>query len=107
MEADHKKQGCSLFSEFQKRFLLKCTAWTIDETLKADPSHFYQLVTVHGEFFGKFFPLCFILLSSKNERNYKTSFEKLRELTNLHPQTIVIDFVRALYNSLKHVFSGV
>ncbi|KAF7685908.1 hypothetical protein CDIK_3342, partial [Cucumispora dikerogammari] len=80
------------FSELQKRNLLKCTAWTIYLTFESAPSHFYQLVTVHGEFFGNFFSLCFILLSSKNERNYITSFEKLRELTNFHPQTIVIYF---------------
>ncbi|KAF7685782.1 hypothetical protein CDIK_3469 [Cucumispora dikerogammari] len=55
------------FSELQKRFLLKYTPWTIDGTFKSVPSHFYHLVTVHGEFFGKFFLLCFILVSSKNK----------------------------------------
>ncbi|KAF7685547.1 hypothetical protein CDIK_3704 [Cucumispora dikerogammari] len=46
------------FSEFQKRFLLKGTAWTIDGAFKSVPSHFYQLVTVHAESFVKFFSLC-------------------------------------------------
>ncbi|KAF7685554.1 hypothetical protein CDIK_3697 [Cucumispora dikerogammari] len=76
------------FSELQKSHL-KCTAWTTDETFESVPLHLYQLVTVHGKFFGNFFPLCFILLSSKNERNYITAFEKLRELTNFHTQTIL------------------
>ncbi|KAF7694710.1 hypothetical protein CDIK_2008 [Cucumispora dikerogammari] len=90
------KRFVIFFSDIQHKFLKKNDTWCIDGTFKTVPSHFYQLVTIHGDVLGKYFPLCYILLESKTEQNYVLSFNKLTELSQTSPINIIIDFERAL-----------
>ncbi|KAF7694780.1 hypothetical protein CDIK_1938 [Cucumispora dikerogammari] len=100
------KRFVIFFSDIQHKFLKKNDTWCIDKTFKTVFSHFYQLITIHGDVLEKYFLLCYILLESKTEQNYVLAFNKFTELTQTLPINIIIDFEKTLLNSIKSAFSN-
>ena len=91
-------------SDFQREWLVRSSVWLVDGTFKSCPPGFYQILAIHGFVFGKTFPFCFILMKSKEEAAYDLVFEKIKELVKMEPDRIVIDFEKALRNSLGKKF---
>jgi hypothetical protein len=58
------------------------------------PKPFLQCITFEANFWGKHFPICFILLKTNEEFDYIKAFEKFKELTKFSVQYIVTDFER-------------
>ena len=48
-----------------------CEEWMVDATFDIVPKMFYQLLTIMGKRYGKWFPLIYVLMSGKKEENYK------------------------------------
>ncbi|KAG0439540.1 hypothetical protein DMUE_2360 [Dictyocoela muelleri] len=91
-------------STFQKEYLIKSKIWLIDGTFKSCPFGFYRILTIQGFFFCKAFPLCFILLESKDQQAYCEALEKLKTFGNFNPECVIMDFEKALVNSIKKIF---
>ena len=94
------------FSDFQKSIICKTKMWLIDGTFKSVPCHFNQLITIHAKFMGKFYPLVHILMKNKTENIYKLAFLKIKELIKFEPNVIIIDFEKALKNSLHICYNS-
>ena len=91
-------------TSFQKEVAEKVDVALIDGTFKSVPHGFYQLITVQGQVMGKFYPLCFILMENKTEEAYKICFRYIKEECSFKPKFIIIDFEKALINSLSFIF---
>ena len=102
---DAKERYVIFMSDLQKEEIKNCKVFLIDGTFRSVPSCFYQLITIHGDFFGKFIPFCHILMTSKKQDEYVKVFHHLVKISNISPENIIIDFERALMNSLKEVFT--
>jgi hypothetical protein len=76
----------------------------IDGTFWSVPREFDQLITITGRMFGSFFPLCFVLMCGKSEKNYKEVFKKVNEVGDLNLKHVIVDFEIALINSIKKSF---
>ena len=45
--------------------MAQCARWTADGTFSTSPDLFYQLYTIHGEYYGRTFPWVFCILPDK------------------------------------------
>lgn len=90
-------------SDYCSKLLENSSTIMIDGTFYSAPKDFYQLIIVYGQVFNRILPLAFILSSFKKEESYQKILLKLREIVNLTPKHIYIDFEYALYNSVKSV----
>jgi len=98
-----------LASDEMLHYLSKAKTWYIDGTFKVVRQPFRQLLFIHafvkadGEL--KQLPLCFVLMTRRKARDYRTL---LRTLIRLLPETkvqeIVSDFEAALWRAVKEVF---
>jgi hypothetical protein len=95
-----------MFSDFKASISEKIIQVMIDGTFKSAPSGFCQLLTIHGRIFGKTFPIVYILLKNKTEELYCLAFLKLKELLKLNPKQCIMDFEKALKNSVSKCFPG-
>ena len=77
----------------------------MDGTFKVSPNEWYQVLIIHAYISGKVFPRAFILLPDKTENTYDKAFMMLKELMqNLNPKEVMIDFEKALGNSIQKHF---
>jgi hypothetical protein len=93
-----------LFSKRNVCFLNKCKTILIDGTFWSVPSLFKQLVTFNVLLFGRYMPLCYILLSDKSEESYNESFEQLNLMVGFNVKNIICDFEVALINAASKIF---
>ena len=49
----------------------------MDGTFKVVPEHFYQLYSIHVSVQRNIIPLAYILMSRKNEENYKRVYDTI------------------------------
>ncbi|KAG0425952.1 hypothetical protein DMUE_6004, partial [Dictyocoela muelleri] len=94
------------FSEFQEKIIRKSTVWQFDGTFKSVPRNFSQLVTIYGEYMGKFYPLIYILLQTKTEDAYTSAFNKINEFICKSPEAIILDFEKSLMNGISNIFKA-
>lgn len=87
-------------------YLEKCSTVLIDGTFWCVPRSFKQLITFNVFLFGKFYPLVFILMSSKQESAYINAFNTVKNIVNVNFKCIVVDFEIGLKNSASSVFKG-
>lgn len=66
-------------SERQRGLLENAKLWIIRCTFNSTPNPFFQTVSIHANFFGKFMPLAFILLKNNMELSYEKAFSKISE----------------------------
>lgn len=57
--------------------LMGCDEWMVDATFDIVPKMFYQLLTIMGKRYGRWFPLIYVLMSGKKEEEYKKVWEQL------------------------------
>lgn len=95
------------FSENNRKYINTVETVLIDGTFWSCPSNFEQMITFNCRLFGNFYPLCFILLSSKREDDYKEAFGKLKELVECNFKEIIIDFEKGLGNAVSFIFKNV
>ena len=93
-------------SDFQLNFLKKSSIWIIDGTFKTVPKEFTQMISIHSIIFGKCFALAYILMKTKQKDIYDKVFSYIREKIEDYPSYIIIDFEKALLNSLQTTFSN-
>ncbi|RVD90514.1 hypothetical protein TUBRATIS_31300, partial [Tubulinosema ratisbonensis] len=93
------------FTDSSLKYLSSARCWVIDGTFKSVPKDFLQLITIHGVVFEKTLPLAYILLKSKTESTYIHCFNILKKQTLKSPKYIILDFEKALINSIKNVFT--
>ena len=84
-------------------------AWSVRllvsrRNLQVVPGRFLPKVSIHGLIFGKTYPFCYILLTSKKARAYKEAFGLLREKTEVQPNFILADFEVGLINALAETY---
>ena len=79
--------------------------WAVDGTFKCSPIIYYQLFTLHIQDNGISVPRLFALLPNKTEDTYNKLFTKLKELVdNVEPDTVMVDFEKAVINSILNTF---
>lgn len=67
--------------------------WNFDGTFYTVPALFYQLFTLLGFYKGHSFPLIFTLMTSKSQKLYDLTMQKVKELIpNLNPEQAMGDF---------------
>ncbi|XP_031339776.1 uncharacterized protein LOC116168214 [Photinus pyralis] len=92
------------------RQLVNAKFYIIDGTFSTVPNIAYQLYTIHCDFFNKFLPCVYSLMSSKDEQSYKVLFEavkdevKQRTGKELCPEYVASDFEAAAINAVKACF---
>jgi hypothetical protein len=69
-----------LFSNRNINYLETVETVLVDGTFWSVPSDFTQLITFNCFLFGKYYPLCFIIMNSKTQVSYIEAFSKLNEL---------------------------
>ncbi|KAF7699628.1 hypothetical protein CDIK_1111, partial [Cucumispora dikerogammari] len=103
-EGTNEERFIVFMSTSSERDLERSKVWLIDGTFYSTPELFFQLITVHGFLYRKTFTFVYILSGTKTEIIYTRMFSYLSNtLTNSY-ETIVIDFEKALYNSLSVCF---
>ena len=63
--------------------MMGCSEWTIDATYEIVPYFFYQMVTVMGKRYGKWFALLYVLMTGKTEDLYKKMWELILSIAKL------------------------
>lgn len=95
------------FSNENLKLIQETEIWVVDGTFKSVPGDFYQMITLQGKVFGKFFSLVYILMKKKDEVNYTKVFNYLKENFKIELKNVIIDFEVALKNSLEKTFNSV
>ena len=92
-----------IFATNQQLDLLQsCTDVYMDGTFKVVPEHFYQLYSIHGSVQRNSIPLAYILMSRKNEENYKRVYDTIISLRPLfNPSSFLIDFESAAMKAIN------
>ena len=93
-------------TKYKEGFICKTNTWLIDGTFKTAPLGFYQILTIHGYFLGRSYPLIYIFLKNKTEMIYTKAFIKIFEMFNSNPKYIILDFEKALINAAEKVFQA-
>ena len=92
-------------TEHQIMLLQQCDVLFIDATFKTAPNHSYQILNFAIKH-GGFFFAGHVIMTSKTESLYKKVFEKILELTNTRPTTVMCDFERGLRSAVREIFNG-
>ena len=97
-----------IFSSKKKQEMFdERTPLIIDGTFKIVPSGFFQLMTVIGKHFNRFYPIFYVLMSDKSENSYREVFSKVVEIFPLSPISVTTDFEFALLSSTTSSFDNV
>lgn len=91
-------------TEKQNWALSQSLTWIVDCTFKFVPNNFYQLLTIHAKIFGKTIPAVFVLLKNKTQKIYEKAFLEIKKKLHNKKRFIIVDFERALKNSLERIF---
>ena len=92
-------------SEKSVSYLEKFEDWYMDGTFSVTPKLFSQVYTIHAFIGGCAVPALYCLLPDKSEATYTFLLEKVQSFNNsLHPRSIMVDFEKAMINSIKIVF---
>ena len=84
----------------------------VDGTFSHCTKFFLQLFTLMGFIGDRYIPLAFCLLPNKQEASYSKLFSLLKNHCSADlgldftPQTVVIDFEKAIHNAVASVWSG-
>jgi hypothetical protein len=89
------------------KYISKSDIFMMDGTFRICPVNFFQFFVIHGEIFGKGYPLVFILMKLKTQKAYVKLFEELCKLKFLNLKYIISDFELAALNAAKLIFPNV
>ena len=78
--------------------------WYVDGMFKVCPKIFYQLFNINLRIGGKSVPLLSSCLYSKEEVEYDKCFAQISSNIKTHPRLIIVDFEKAILNSLANFF---
>jgi len=105
------ESGIIIFgTEHNVERLLSCTEFMIDGTFDIVPTEFYQLLTIMGRKYSRWFPLVFVLMCDKKEASYDTIWEEILDLAqrmdwNIPDKPLLhVDFEKAISNSFLKFF---
>ena len=107
---DPEKRITVLATQPNLLLLKRSPSWYVDATFRVTPQLFYQLLVIYAEIPNHqggapwVFPCVYMLLTHKDTDIYLEGFIFLNSLLDFSPQTIMVDFEKALRNSLSQVF---
>ncbi|XP_068205394.1 uncharacterized protein [Palaemon carinicauda] len=78
--------------------------WAVDGTFKVSPGIFYQLFTIHVQVDNCSFPRIFGLLPNKTQETYERFYNKIHDILQETPTTIMSDFEKGSFNGIKGIF---
>ncbi|CAF1433378.1 unnamed protein product [Rotaria sp. Silwood1] len=84
--------------------LKECKHWFVDGTFKVCPNDFYQLFTVHALLTSTIIPLVYVLLIGKSAADYTKFFQKLLEVDDFAPESILSDYESGTIKAIKDFF---
>ncbi|KAG0441981.1 hypothetical protein DMUE_0644 [Dictyocoela muelleri] len=79
---------------------------SIDGTFKSVPRTFYQCVVIHGMLLSKSWAFCYVLMMTKTQIDYERVFRKIREISDIKPMFVGVDFERGLANAIEISFKA-
>ncbi|CAF3984236.1 unnamed protein product, partial [Rotaria sp. Silwood1] len=92
----------------QCSILASSTEFLVDGTFDIVPDIFYQLYVIHAVHREHVIPVVFCLLRRKNATTYQEMINKILEFAPAwNPQTIMLDFEKAVLNVLSNSFPQV
>lgn len=99
-------------SDRHLQYLASTRTVIMDGTFYFAPTLFTQLYVIHGEAFGRFFPLLYAFLPNKTEETYNRLFTLVKQTlttisVNFQWQKIIIDFELAAKSAITNVFPDV
>ena len=104
----HDGQRHMIFASTQQlTHLAEAKLWCVDGTFRAVRTPFAQLLSLHSFIRSgtlmKQVPLCFILMSRRQQSDYKVVFEALLRLLPAAPlvQEVMVDFEMAVWNAIR------
>ncbi|KAG0440202.1 hypothetical protein DMUE_1911 [Dictyocoela muelleri] len=101
------ENGLIIFStEYNLNILKKSKIWLCDATFYTSPQDYSQIYIIHGTYFNKILPLCYVIMKNRTENSYKLLFDIVKSKINMEPQYIVVDFELAQYNAIWHTFTN-
>lgn len=79
--------------------------WFMDGTFSVTPSLFAQLYTIHAYVNGRTIPCLYCLLPNKKQATYTLLLAEINKMIyGLNPTSIMIDFEKAMINSINSIF---
>ena len=86
--------------------LCQASHWSPDGTFKTVPRIFLQLYTIHALVNDRSVPLIYALLPDKSQTTHSNLLQQLKSLKpDLAPKTVMVDFEKAMINSLELAFT--
>ncbi|KAG0438000.1 hypothetical protein DMUE_3363 [Dictyocoela muelleri] len=86
--------------------LSKSKVWLGDGTFYTAPKNYSQIYIIHGLYFGKILPLCYILMKNKREKSYKKIFDYFIANISTEPEHFIVDFEISQHNAIKKTFKN-
>ncbi|KAG0429203.1 hypothetical protein DMUE_5761 [Dictyocoela muelleri] len=83
---------------------LKCIS--IDGTFKSVRRPFYQCVVIHGMLLSKSWFFFHVLMMTKTQIDYERVFRKIREISDITPMFVGVDFEGGLANAIEISFKA-
>ncbi|KAI3382629.1 hypothetical protein SNEBB_002625, partial [Seison nebaliae] len=77
-----------------------------DGTCDRAPQNFFQIYSIVLVVNGKYIVLAFIFMKGKSEERYFKAFSKLKNLLNIDPENVTMDFELVAINAWKRIFNN-
>ncbi|KAG0442651.1 hypothetical protein DMUE_0111 [Dictyocoela muelleri] len=72
----------------------------LDGTFKITTRPFVQCLVIHALLLEKSWTFCYVLMITKSQRDYERVLNKIREITNIAPKHVGVDFAKGLANAV-------
>jgi hypothetical protein len=79
-------------------------SWFMDGTFGVAPTLFSQLYVIHGKVGVGYCPLVYAILQRQTKDTYTALFQYLQDICNAGPSYIIVDFEKAVHQSIREVF---
>ncbi|KAG0425130.1 hypothetical protein DMUE_6053, partial [Dictyocoela muelleri] len=90
-------------SDYFLNLMKKSKVFLADSTFKIAPLQFYQLHTIHIQYFNKIIPAMFVLMKRKTITSYNVIYNFLLD-RGVNPDYFILDFEQAQFTSIRNVF---
>ncbi|KAG0440924.1 hypothetical protein DMUE_1415 [Dictyocoela muelleri] len=91
-KSSDKNEYLIISTERNLQILRISNLWMSDVTFYSAPKGLSQVYIIYCDVFGKIIPAIYIFMKSKSENVYTIVFNKIKELINIGPKMIIIDF---------------
>ncbi|CAF1005787.1 unnamed protein product, partial [Brachionus calyciflorus] len=75
---NHSNRILIFMSPIGMKILANSTRWHLDGTFKTCPTHFHQILSIHGYYQNQMFPAAYILLQNKERETYIEALTEIK-----------------------------